>query len=1031
MGWRHTSTAVLIGREHPLAVLREAVTRALAGHGSFVLVTGEAGIGKTTLATAAAGQARTLGAAVVAGTCWESDAVPTCWPWVQVVRALRGAEGCDLPAVLGEQAGGSAGDAFRLHDAVVRLLTEASRTRPVVVVLDDLHLADVASVRLLDFVVRHTGLERLLVVGTYRDVGVQRPGHQQRAAMLPLVGRATTVALTGLDVAGVADLVARTVGSRPDARAAVEVHRRTGGNPFFVEQIARLWQAGGSLVAVPPELREAVRQRLAQLPEPVQVLLTDAAVLGGRFAVPLLAAVTGLTQSEVDARLADAALARLIVRDTAEESVFAHGLVRATLYEALDPAERCLRHAAVVRAIDAEPDLATTVFAADLARHAWLAEDELDARRVVDLLVEAARQAGARMAADEAVRLLQQAAERCGPDQRPRRLLIRLRLAQTQHHLGKKAIAWRIFDECVMAAEDGHDGLLLARAALSVPRTDLERAGQVLDLLRRAHTEVAGEPPADLSAEELVRELTVRAVILARRRHDDDALGFTLHALHAVLWGPGTAARRQELTEEMTAVARRTDDTDLELFANALRWVALLEQGDPHYLAQLVSFATAGEASGLSRWLAAAALDRSIAALLRGRFAEATDLLDRVATEHLDADPAFAGILAWQRRWALLDLQGRLSEIIDDRPDVPGTWLPADVLVAIAALERGDLDTAARCHRDVLAAGEVPGEWRSLWLRFRAQLAVATGDADLRDRTRELLAPHVGQWLVSLYGCDIGGPVAYWLAVLDAAADDTQAAVAGFQAAVESADRLQAHAWSVLAQAGLVEVSAAGPHEVATVAETAACLGMHHVARRMRQLHPERGTEPDPDNGLAAGRAFRLEGAVWTVRFAGRQDHLPDAKGLHDLHLLLDHPGTAIPATRLLDPVGGAEQAAAFGGDDVLDVTAKARFKKHLELLEQRIDAALATGADAAAARLDAERHEVLAHLRAATGLGGRDRRLGDAAERARKAVTARIRNALRKLDARHPPLAAHLRATVFTGTTCRYEPVDNEPWQL
>ncbi|PRX51445.1 AAA ATPase-like protein [Prauserella shujinwangii] len=1017
---------MLIGREHPLGVLRDAVTGVFAGHGGFVLVTGESGIGKTALVTEAAGQARARGATVVGGACCDADVVPAFWPWVQLVRALRDTDGFDLPTVLGERAGTAVDDTFRRHDAVVRLLTGAARGRPVMAVLDDLQLADVASVRLLDFVVRHTRLERVLVVGTYRDSEVQRRGHRLRAAMLPLVARATTVALTGLDVSGVARLAARTSGEDLDPGTAADLHRHTGGNPFFVEQIARLGHGAGVPAALPPELRESVRQRLAQLSEPARTLLGTAAVLGSRFAVPLLEAVTGLARPDVDELLAEAMLARLITRD-GDTASFPHGLVHTTLYDSLDPAERRRRHAAVVRVAGADPDLAATVFATDLARHAWLAEDEVPARRAVDLLVDAARQASARMAGDEAVRLLHWAADRCEPGRRLQ--LIRLRLAEAQHACGEKSVAWRMFDGAVLAAEDERDPLLLARVALTVPHTDPERAGYVLDLLRRAHRELVGEPPPDAGLEELVREVTVRAVVLARDRRDDDTLGFTLQALHAVLWGPGTAARRQVLTEEMAAVARRTGDQDLDLFASALRWVALLEQGDPGYLAQLESFAAAAEASGLPRWVGAATVDRSTAALLRGRFAEAAELADRVPAEHLDEDPELARMFAWQRRWALLDLQGRLGEIVDERANVPGSWLLADVLVGIAALDRGDVETALRCHRDVLAAGAVPGEWRSLWLRFRAQIAVATQDADLRERTRALLTPHAGEWLVSLFGCDISGPVDHWLAVLDTAAGDTDSAIRRFHAAAASADSLRAHGWSVLARAGLVEVSAAGPDEAEAVARTADRLGMPHVAERMRLRCGQNGAGDHGADEAGTGREFRRRGDVWAVRFAGRQEHLADTKGLHDLRQLLANPGAAIPATWLV--AGDARPAASSGGDRIIDATAKVRFKRHLDSLDRRIEDALAAGRDDTAARLDRERQDVVHHLRAATGLCGRDRRLGDTAERARKTVAARIRTALRKLDERHPPLAAHLRATVETGTTCRYEPADAEPWHV
>lgn len=120
-----------------------------------------------------------------------------------------------------------------------------------------------------------------------------------------------------------------------------------------------------------------------------------------------------------------------------------------------------------------------------------------------------------------------------------------------------------------------------------------------------------------------------------------------------------------------------------------------------------------------------------------------------------------------------------------------------------------------------------------------------------------------------------------------------------------------------------------------------------------------------------------------------------------------------------------------MGGDAVLDDTAKAQYRERLSRLDEEIDRALDRYDDRRAAELDAEREALIDELRRASGLAGRTRRLGDEAERARKAVTARIRDALRRLDGHHPELAGHLRASVSTGTSCRYLPAGPVAWEL
>jgi predicted ATPase len=332
------STA-LIGRDHPAAVLDAEIERTAGSHGGLVLVTGEAGIGKTALLTRAARHAREQGVMVLGGSCWDSAAAPGLWPWTQVIRALRRLAGPDewaalqelagaeLAALLGETSGeqGLGADGFRLYDAVTTALVAASERRPVVVMLDDLHWADAASVRLLEFAARHTWFERLLLVGAYRDVEVEA------GPLGALEAKATTVTLTGLERAEVGRLMELTVGRAPGPSLVAEVHRRTGGNPFFVEQTARLWQGGGTVTAIPPGVRDAVQHRLSLLAPPVVRLLAAAAVLGREFHRRVLAATAGVPVPHVDRLLDHAVAARLVTALGAGRFSFAHDRVRETL----------------------------------------------------------------------------------------------------------------------------------------------------------------------------------------------------------------------------------------------------------------------------------------------------------------------------------------------------------------------------------------------------------------------------------------------------------------------------------------------------------------------------------------------------------------------------------------------------------------------------------------------------------------------------------------------------------------------------
>ncbi|MCX4824503.1 AAA family ATPase [Streptomyces sp. NBC_01142] len=1122
-------TPALIGRDHPAGVLRAEIGRATDSHGGLVLVTGEAGIGKTTLVTDAADEARRRGALVLGGSCWDSESAPGYWPWVQVVRGLRRgvdedewaeaekAAGGRLAVLLGEAPGEaeSGGESFLLYDAVTTALVTVSQKRPLVVVLDDLHWADPASLKLLEFAAQHAWFERLLLIGTYRDVEVESADHPLQQLILPLAARAaTTVTLTGLQRDEVGALIALTAGVEPEDSLVDEVHRRTGGNPFFVEQTARIWHSGSPVTTVAPGVREAVRRRLGMLPAPVGALLVTAAVLGREFHRQVLAAAASAPVPHVDRLLARAVAARLVIARTGGRFAFAHDLVRETLYEALGEPETRTRHAGVVRALDGSPALSEKVFPADLARHAYLAGEGLERDRRVELLLAAARDASSRLAREEAVGHYRRALETAGDDAR-RAALIALDLGGELRHGGEDDEGWRCFERAVALARELREPELLARVAITLHQNGYppDRRTQAAGLLREAHRALIGgseEDLAELGPERIAQELAVRTTALARRGEDDEALAFSLWARHDSIWGLGSSTERLALTDEMAAVARRTHNRDMELHATAMRWVTLLERGDPRYLDQLRTFITLSERMALRRFELGMAVDQSLIAALHGRFREAGDFLSQVAG--LQHEHAVFTSMASHMQWALFLLQGRFEEAaaVTAHLDEDGHPYPR-LLEAITAAERGESAVALRLVTELEAQPEpFPRMFAPLWMRLRAQVAAASGDLERIEQARAALEPYSGQWVVSLYGCDISGPVDLWLGMLDAARGRWDEAAAAFTAAYASADRLCARPWSVRARAALVaalreggaqaqaaellartrvearelglthllegagtgaggaserggEPTAGGAGRVAesttgaaTDAAPGAATGAGDGAAGAGSVPAEVGTprHPGAAESPAAGHAtgagahsphhdvqhppvpqgeFRRDGAVWALGFGGRAVHVPDAKGLRDLHTLLARPGDDLPAVLLLDPEGGEAVAAArrFGGDPVLDEEAKSRYRRRLERLDDEIDRASELGDDRRAAEFDRERSALLDELRTAAGLGGRTRRLGDEAERARKTVTARIRDTLRKLDALHPELAAHLRESVGTGSSCSYRPPLTVDWRL
>jgi hypothetical protein len=170
---------------------------------------------------------------------------------------------------------------------------------------------------------------------------------------------------------------------------------------------------------------------------------------------------------------------------------------------------------------------------------------------------------------------------------------------------------------------------------------------------------------------------------------------------------------------------------------------------------------------------------------------------------------------------------------------------------------------------------------------------------------------------------------------------------------------------------------------------------------------------------------FRREGEVWRVTFAGRRCHLKHARGLSDLALLLANPGREIAAATLMD--GG--QTAPPLREPILDERARGEIRERLRLLDEKITRAEAAGSEATALRAADEKNQLVRELRARTGLGGRRRAFPDASERARKAVSGRIRDSIERIRAQLPELALHLESTIFTGSLCAYRPTQPIVW--
>jgi len=409
----------LVGRDRERAVLHAALTAALAGRGSLVLIGGEAGIGKTALAEALLAEAAAQGALVLVGRCHDLSETPPYGPWAEALaRAPAGDALPPLPGAVRPEPGGDPTPGGQ--EAVARRRARRGRprpaaARPVALLLDDLHWADPASRDLLRVVARGLADLPLLLLATYRADEVARD--HPLAALLPLLVREARAARLDPRPLTPDDLRAlvRPRYALPPAdedRLVAYLDARTEGNPLYAGEVLRaLAEAGtlpragadgalGDLTAarVPTLLRQVIDGRVARLGPGAREALTAAAVLGQAVPLALWAALSGAAEDALVA-VAERAVAAGLLAEAADGAGvrFTHALIRETLYEGLGALRRpgWHRRAAEVLLATPDPDADAVAYhfrrAGDARAAAWLERAGARACRAYAWLTAAAR----------------------------------------------------------------------------------------------------------------------------------------------------------------------------------------------------------------------------------------------------------------------------------------------------------------------------------------------------------------------------------------------------------------------------------------------------------------------------------------------------------------------------------------------------------------------------------------------------------------------------------------------------------------
>ncbi|MEP7054194.1 MAG: AAA family ATPase [Actinomycetota bacterium] len=733
-----------VGREAELAQLTGLWSEAAAGMPSLVLVAGEAGIGKTRLVTELSRVAETTGGVVLSARCYETERSLFLQPVIDAlepaVAAMTAPALRDLVAertvalatlfpqlveLLGAQTqaherGSADNERRQSYDAVTTLLTGLSRRKPVLLILDDVQHAGLATIELLHYVARHSRTARLLVVATLRaEEGRDAAARLAEVAQLLELGPLSTDDVARLaDRAGLAD-------------SAQSIMAGTQGHPLFVVETIQGLAAGDT--GIPSSLRQAILARVARTGAEAETLLRAASVLGTSFEPQVVAGLLQLSAPDAARRCEQLLTTRLVVV-AGRSYEFAHDLVHEVLYATTPPPTRLAYHRAAADLLADRPEAA--------AAHAAASEDWPRAGRAWLL---AAEQAVTRYAGADAERLLGRAldaAEKADDTElRARVLVARGRVREV---LASYADAETDLRQAVVLADLAGDHRVKMRALRLLGGDVPVAGGQLIS---------ACLPPlyAALAIAESLADRAMEADVLAR---------LAVLAVNELKFVDGVALGARAL-----AAARASGDSHTLAVALDGAKVGYAYLGDIDRLAPIVSeLEVLVRRSGDAFLLHWAMCESAFIPMARGQWDQATALIGEAQelgrrSGWLSSQGWFEAHLGWIAR-----LQGNHAEAIEhgrrslaSSAEKRHTWWDAfgRAMLAISLAETGATEEATTLLREGLELAEHGGT-AAYRLRCLAALAQLTGDDDLLAEADAMLdavsTPDGQAWL---HGIDV------------------------------------------------------------------------------------------------------------------------------------------------------------------------------------------------------------------------------------------------------------------------------------
>lgn len=822
--------AEFVGRRYELEVLEHIWSDVQEHKPQLLLVGGEPGAGKTRLVLEAAASLHAHGSTVLAGTATKDSGIPfqpfaelldqffrdcppgslgdLLQPDSAALHRLSPSLERHLPRSAGQLATEQRGGARReLFDAVCSLLTALAREHPLVLVLDDLHWAQLPTIPLLEQVMRSGRGNRLLILATFRTTAPDRSEElSARLADLHRLDGVRRIDLGGLDTEAIAEFVSRrTGGSVEQVRASAAILRdRTGGNPFFLHELWNDLERLGGLPAlrvphrVPASIGDTIGARLAGMGRHQRETLELAAVLGQTVELATLAGASTDAQQCLDAIDVAVALGLLeAVDDEPGRYRFVHSLTRQAVLDRLPNARRTLWHARAAAALEAHRDDPLVI--PQLAYH-YLAAQVLGNQAAALHFARLAAQGAARaLGYEEAARWFERAAELAEITSADR-VECQFGAASNYVRSGEFAHARVIYERLCSALDPqvrlgaaigyedanwrpgvpGTRAADLLCAAIDDCGLDPEdpRYAVALGSLGRALA-FAGRPAQ-------AREVGSRAIAIARRAGRPDDLR---HTLKTSLWHgltPDIAHTQFERARELSALCRAADDHETLGSAAYFRAMVSYLVGEPDDLyAATADMQQAARTTGQPFFAYVADCVSQGIAFMHGDFARARSLAQATLQTGMGFDDATEGPYGVQMYMINRETGGLAAARgqVSGRESFGGRWTAGLLaLYTELGLAEGVQRALHALLRRDLTAHATEAQW-PIELAFMVEAALASADREAAAQLEPFVLAYAGKNIVGGQFVAVFGSADRYLARLAALRGDLAVAEERFAAA--------------------------------------------------------------------------------------------------------------------------------------------------------------------------------------------------------------------------------------------------------